>query len=262
MAEIKRRSALKIWGDVIFALFIREIRSKFSDRLGIGWAIFEPLAFIMAFSYGRSLISGSSESHTMPMFVFMMYGMLLVQLFLGPLASSAAAIKLNKPLYAFRQVQPISAVISSSLIEALFKLAVWALLHLAIYFFSIESRLDDLMSLIWIVISLLLLASSIGLLFGIAEMYIEELKKVRALITRPIFIISGVFFSLQDIPPQYWKYLDWNPILHAVELARQASYQSFQAQGVSLEYLSLCSLVALFSSLVCYSAFWKGAISR
>ncbi|WP_087505713.1 ABC transporter permease [Neiella marina] len=262
MAEIKRRTTLQIWGDVIFALFIRELRSKFNDKFGITWALVEPLSFILLLSYGRTLITGGDEVHTMPAFSFMMYGMLLVQLFLNVLAASAAAIKRNKPLYAFRQVQPISAVISATLQEALIKLFVYAAIILFMFFVVIEIRMDNALVLGLVIFLLVLFTASLGLLFGLAELYVEEVQKVRQIITRPIFFISGVFFSLQDMPQEYWPYLNWNPVLHAIELSRQAAYQSFGAKGVDLSFLVFSTLIMLFLALSCYRVFWKGAISR
>jgi capsular polysaccharide transport system permease protein len=78
---------------------------------------------------------------------------------------------------------------------------------------------------------------------------------------RPLIFISGVFFSLQDLPKNTWKYFDWNPILHAVELSRQAVYSSFGAVGVSHAYLSLVTISIITLSLCLYVALWKKAIS-
>ena len=78
---------------------------------------------------------------------------------------------------------------------------------------------------------------------------------------RPLIFISGVFFSLQDLPKNTWKYFDWNPLLHAIELSRQATYSSFGAVGVSHSYLSLVTITIFTFSLCLYVALWKKAIS-
>nr|WP_224745937.1 ABC transporter permease [Neiella litorisoli] len=243
-------------------MFIREIRSKFSDKFGVSWAVLEPLTFILIMSYGRSLIAGGKDTHSMPTFVFMMYGMLLLQLFLSTFSSSASAVKRNKPLYAFRQVQPISAVLAALLMEVLTKVLMFGFILFFMFFAQIEIRIDDALSLVMLTSLLAIFAFSFGLLFGLAELYVPEMLKVRQILTRPLFFVSGVFFSLQDMPQQYWHYLNWNPILHAIELARQAAYSSFGAQGVSASFLIMSTLAACILSLSVYHAFWKGAISR
>ena len=52
------------------------------------------------------------------------------------------------------------------------------------------------------------------------------------------------------------------PILHAIELARDAAYSSYGADGVSMSYLAGCTMVTGFLALAYYFGFWKQAISR
>jgi capsular polysaccharide transport system permease protein len=79
---------------------------------------------------------------------------------------------------------------------------------------------------------------------------------------RPLFFISGIFFSLQDIPEEYWTYLAWNPLLHAVELSRYAAYPGYGNIGVSDFYLDITTIICVFFALACYHIGWKQAISR
>jgi capsular polysaccharide transport system permease protein len=103
---------------------------------------------------------------------------------------------------------------------------------------------------------------SIGMIFGIIECYVVEVKKVRSFLSRPLLFISGVFFSLQDIPREYWYLVDWNPLLHGIELSRFALYSTYTDIGVSVTYLAKVTLYSLFLSLIVYVGFWRQAISR
>jgi capsular polysaccharide transport system permease protein len=261
MAVVQKRSTIAIWKDVIFAIFLREIKSKFNDRIGISWAVISPVAFIMVLSFIRGRMGGE-DVHTIPVFIFMMYGMVIIQLFLTCFGSCANAIKKNKPLYAFRQVQPISSVIAIALFEYLVKVFVVIILFLIIYLMDIELHIDNLLMVIICLSMVWLFSIGLGLIFAIAQGVVEELSKVRELATRPMFFISGVFFSLQDIPKEYWKYLDWNPILHAIELTRFGAYESYGANGVSFSYLSVSVLIVLAAGLFIYQAYWKQVVSR
>ncbi|MGB6136370.1 MAG: ABC transporter, partial [Shewanella sp.] len=133
MTTIIKRNNWAIWRDVIFALFVREIRTSFNDKLGLAWAVVNPLVFIFALSYMRGRMSGG-ETHTIPTFEFMMYGMLLIQLFLDVLMNSSNAIKKNKALFAFRQVQPISSILATGAFYFLVKLIVYLLVLVIMYF--------------------------------------------------------------------------------------------------------------------------------
>lgn len=261
MAKVLKRSRLRIWGDVIFALFIREIRNGFNDKFGLSWAVINPVAFIFILSFIRGRMDGG-ETHNMPTFVFMAYGMTIIQMFLSMWAATSASIRKNKSLFAFRQVQPISAFLASGLFEVLLKLAVFLTILMIMYFLNMEVKIADPLELLFCFAQVSIVAFSLGMLFGLAEQFVKELAKLKSLIQRPLFFISGTFFSLQDIPKDYWHYLNWNPVLHGIELARQAAYPSYGAVGVSNFYLGGSTLVLFSLALFCYQASWKQAISR
>ncbi|CAE6905568.1 ABC transporter permease [Vibrio sp. B1FLJ16] len=261
MASIVKRSTLKVWLDVIFAIFLREIKGTFNDKFGISWALISPMIMIVVIVGMRAGLDGGN-THGMPTVFFALFGVLLVQFFLGVLSNTAGAIQKNKPLYAFRQVQPISSVLALAGFELMVKVALVLLLIVIGFFMQIEANIHDPLSIIFIVLKVWIIAASIGLLFGLARCYVPEVSKVQALITRPLFFISGIFFSLQDIPKEYWPFLNWNPLLHAVELTRYAAFPSYGNAGVSMLYLDLATLVSLFFALACYHISWKRAISR
>ncbi|WP_047049273.1 ABC transporter permease [Vibrio mexicanus] len=261
MAKVNKRSTLQVWRDVVFAIFLREIRGTFNDKFGLSWALISPMIMIVVL-VGIRVGLGSSETHGMPTVFFVVYGVILVQFFLGVLGTTANAIQKNKPLYAFRQVQPISSVLAISGFELLVKFFLVVLLIVIAYFSQLEMKMADPIEVLLNVFRVWLLATSIGLIFSISKCYVPEMNKVQALVTRPIFFISGIFFSLQDIPRDYWPYLTWNPLLHAVELTRYAAYPPYGNEGVSYFYLDVSTLVLTFFALAIYQVSWKQAISR
>ncbi|NMH59743.1 ABC transporter permease [Alteromonas ponticola] len=249
------------WKTVIFALFLREWQSRFNDKLGLSWAFIEPALFILVLSFVRGKVSGG-DVHSIPIFIFMLIGMIGIQSFLSSLNSVSTAIKKNKPLYAFRQVHPISAVITSAFLEFSIKTVVIVLLSLAVYLMEMPYSFDNPVLLIGVYLLLWIFSTSIALIFSIGAAYVPEIDKIKNFISRPMFFISCVFFSLQDIPTAYWHYFNWNPVVHFIELARYACFTSYGKAGVSLEYAAMCSLVSLFFSLSIYHLTWKTILSR
>lgn len=249
-------SAFSAWKNVLFALFLREWQSKFNDKFGLSWAFVEPFIFVFFLAYFRSMLK-EGDVYGVPIFVFMLVGLVFVQTFLQIINGTSNALKKGKPLYAFRQVHPIAPVLVSAFIELSIKLGVIGLSSVALYLLQIDVQIDNLLLAISVYAMLWLFSASLALLFGIAATFVPEADKIKAMLARPMFFISGIFFSLKDIPEKYWVYLDWNPILHAVELTRYALYTEYGSQGVSLTYLAQCTLIALFLSLACYQLAWK-----
>lgn len=246
---------------VMFALFVRELQSRFNDRLGLGWAFFEPFVFIAALSFIRGLISGN-DIHGIPIIIFMMIGLMGIQLVTKTMNSVATSITRDRPLYALRQVQPISTLLVAGFLELCLKSGVVVFLALTLYFMQIEFKPDQPVLLISLFILAWLIGVASGGVLGIASEFIPELTKIRALATRPLFFLSAVFFSLQDVPQEYWYLLDWNPILHVNELARFASYEEYGTVGVSLMFAMVTTLSLVFLMLAAYHITWKRVLSQ
>ncbi len=261
MAEVKKRTTLQVWGDVIFAIFLREIKSRFNDKLGFSWALVSPMIMIVVMVGIRGSLD-DGDTHGMTTMFFVTYGVVLVQFFLGVLEKTSTSIQKNKPLYAFRQVQPISSVLAIAGFELLVMFFLVVLLIIIGYFMRLETIVDDPIEIILNVFRVWMIAMSSGLLISLSACYVPEVQKLKSFIVRPIFFISGIFFSLQDVPQDYWPYLTWNPLLHAVELTRHAAYPAYEAVGVSYLFLDSATLLSVFFALACYHISWKQAISR
>jgi capsular polysaccharide transport system permease protein len=261
VAKALSRNLSKIWLDVIYAIFLREVKSNSSDKFGIAWSVISPVAFIFMLSFIRSKINGD-DTHGIPTFFFMAYGMILIQFFIGLVNSTSIVIKKHKPLYAFRQVQPISSILAVTLFECLVKAFVILIIGMICFIMQFDIYIIDPLSVLFNLFKLTVFSMSIGVIFSLAACYVPEVDKVRGLIMRPMFFISAVFFSLQDVPPEYWPYLTWNPVLHAIELTRYAVYPEYGDAGVSDFYLNVFTLTSLGVALACYHISWKQAISR
>lgn len=259
--KISFRSQLKTWKIVCFALFLRELKSQFSDKLGLAWAFLEPFLFVFGLSYFRALMGGG-DVHGMPVIVFMLIGMVLIQSFMQPLNSVASAFKKNKPLYAFRQVQPIAGLLVTAFIEYSIKVVVIVLAGIAFYLLGIELTIDNPLELFFLFNLMWFFTISLSCIIGICTAFVPEIKKMIGLFTRPVFFISCVFFSLQDIPQEYWPWLTWNPLVHIIELARYSVLESYGQNGVSLEYPLYIAIGLFFFAVCIYHMTWKGILSR
>ena len=56
-------------------------------------------------------------------------------------------------------------------------------------------------------------------------------------LTKPLFIISGMFYTFESLPPQAQAILWYNPLVHAVGLMRAGFYGGYDAAYVSPLYV-------------------------
>lgn len=262
----KNRSSLEVLQDVVFALFIRELKTRFGIyRLGLAWAFLEPMSFVLILSGIRSLTSSGSlfggETHSIPYPLFLMLGYVPFQLFSSLLTQGAAAVNSNRGLFNYRQVRPIDALLARSLLEILVFMSVILLFMLIFGWFGFSASIKTPLQLIAAYLLLSLLGSGMGMIICVGQLRFLELGKIVPLLTRPLFFVSGLFFSLNDIPAQYHHYLLWNPVLHAIELIRNACYPDYHSDSVSISFLAITTLVTVFFGLALYRLDWKRMVA-
>ena len=240
------RSGFIAMRDVVFAIFMRELKTRFGEyRLGYIWAIVEPMSFVLILGSLRGLVQ-DEDIFGIPVFVFFAIGYLVYQLFAKSLSRASSAISANKGLFCYRQVKPIDAVLARSLLELLvFFFALFTLLVIFLWY-GVDVQLDDLLLVTTVIALVTCFALGFSLIVASIIQRFREFEKIVPVATQPLFFISGVFFSVYDFPQQIQYYLLFNPLLHAVELARGGFYSDYPAEGLSLTYLSFWSLSLLF----------------
>ncbi|MCF1439619.1 MAG: ABC transporter permease [Shewanella sp.] len=247
-----KRSHWQIMCDVIFALIIRELKTRFgANRLGYFWALAEPMAQagIMALIFsllGRSSLSG------VPVALFMLAAILPFKLFGKLLPQLSAAIEANKGLLGYRQVTAADPIISRLIIEVMTFLIVYVLLMAIMAWIGFDVVPNDLLELLAVSGLTVVLATGMGLMLCAATTWWKDTGKIVSMVMQPMFFISGIMFCATMIPQQYWYLFDWNPLFHVTELSRDAYFSAYQTPVGSFEYLGLWSIATFTLGLMAF----------
>jgi capsular polysaccharide transport system permease protein len=246
------RTSLQIQNSVVFALLMRELKTRFGKyRLGYAWALLEPLSHVLVLT----AILGSVSKSVLPGIefpIFLVTGILPWLLFSDSITQGMAAVTANEGLFGYRQVKPIDAVIARLLLEALVLLATYLCLLGLASWAGYEIAIRDPLHVFCAMSLLFVFSAGLGLMASIAGGLYQEAQKFVPMALRPLYFASGIFFSLDMVPPEYRPYLLWNPVLHATELSREAFFASFETAGGSWLYLSLAAVVSLSLGLAMY----------
>ncbi|WP_298774422.1 ABC transporter permease [uncultured Shewanella sp.] len=249
---IQKRASLKIMSDVIFALTMRELKTRFGhNRLGYFWAIMEPVGQVAILGLIFSLIGRNSVAN-IPVALFLFTAILPFKLFGKLLNQLSAAIDANKGLLSYRQVTAIDPVITRIVIEVATFILVYVFIFSVMAWLGFTAWPDNLLGLLTATALLIIFTVGLGLLLCTAISFWKDANKLTAIITRPLFFISGIFFCATMIPPQYWYLLDWNPIFHAIELSRDSFFNAYTSPAGQWSYLSFCALVSFSLGLALF----------
>ena len=247
-----KRSSWEISQAVIFALLMREMRTRFGAyRLGYAWALLEPVIHVAVFV----IMFGFIMERTMPGInypVFLITGIIPWQLFNSMLSRGSKAVAANQGLFGYRQVKPFDAFLARMLLEGLIHICALTVLLFVAAWFGLEFSIKDPLGILMALLLLFLFSFGIALILCVVITQSPELEKLMPIIIRPLYFMSGIFFSIDTVPDQYQSYLLWNPVLHANELCRDALFGKFHSPGGSWEYLFISAIIAMTFGMALY----------
>lgn len=247
LAERRRRFATP---RSIFALFLREMATNNARSPGgYAWLVIEPLAGIAVLSIAFSLALRSPSLGTNFPF-FYATGYLPFFFFQQTSGKLARTLIGSRGLLTFPAVTFFDALAATFLFNLVSQLLVSFLIigGIAIYY-SIDPVIAPGRVLNAIGM-LLLLTSGVGVLNCYLTTTFPAYGRVWGIITRPLFLISGIFFIYEDTPGGLGDYLLWNPLFHITGEMRAGFYGTYDAAYVAPLYPYALGAVTLFLGLV------------
>lgn len=256
---VRLPSASMSWQTVrtIFALILREMGTTYGRSPGgYIWAILEPIGAIAILSLAFSLIV-RTPSLGNSFILFFATGFLPFQLFGEMTGKTANALVFSRALLAYPSVTWLDAVLGRFVLGLLTNVAVFCIIITGILMFSSTHIILDFTPIFIGMVLISLLGLGVGmincLLFGILPIW----KSIWGIISRPLFIASGVLFIFEDMPPVAQNLLWWNPLIHLTGIVRTGFYSTYHASYVSLTYCVGIVLVLNCVGLLFLNAYHK-----
>ncbi len=227
----------------IIALMLREMSTSYGRSAGgYLWAVLEPIGVIIILSIAFSLLLRSpSLGNNFPLFYAS--GYLPFAMFQSVSSKIATSIRFSRPLLAYPAVTFMDAILARFLLEVLTQVTVFTIVLTAIHIFYDLNAILDFATLILA----LALAAGLGLGIGSLNCYLLTSfplwERLWGILSRPLFLISGVFFTYESMPSAVQYYLWFNPILQIVGLTRDGIFVIYDASYVSVAYIVGISMI-------------------
>ncbi len=247
------RSSWQVFVGSMWAFLLREMMNQFGrSRLGYFWALAEPAATVAILTGLHAFIRGGHHDlYGESPVVFFVFGCVPYFLYANSVSAAQGVCNSQKGLFNYRQIKPIDVILARAVMDALMMIGVLIVFLAGWWWFGQESPLHDPLHLLGALFSLFVLGASIGLVFEVFGTIYPDVRKLIAVITRPMFFISGLFFTIEMIPAGLRDILIWNPVLHGVDLARDSVLPEYDSPA-SWQYLWGCILVVQFIGLAAY----------
>lgn len=245
-AAARPRSPWEVQRAVLFALLLRELKTRFGGRwLGALWVVAEPLTHVLLLM----LIFATVRHRLLPGVDFVMFlvtGLLPFFMFRSLALRLMEAVDANRGLFGYRQVKPIDALISRAALETGLYSVVYLLVLALLAWLGLPVVPDRPLELL--AVSAALLAGGFGVGVTLAVLT-DDLPQARALVRIaffPLYLMSGVIFPIHTLPEELLQWLLWNPVLHALELSRGLYFSAYspipQASGAVVGAFGLLAL--------------------
>ena len=240
---------LRVQIRVICALILRETRVTFGTaQLGYLWAIANPVFGTAILVFIFSLISRLPPIGT-SFVLFFATGILPYELYRKLAASLMNVFSANQGLLAYPLVKELDVVYARSLLIIATYLLVMIIFFSTLVIFGITNWPADLTKILSAISALALMGLGVGVCNAVLKGLWKAWVQIEAIISRPMFFISGIFFIPTLFPPHIRDLLAWNPVLHCIEWFREGYYGSYESVILDKGYIFtwiICVLLAGF----------------
>ena len=245
-------NALNIQVRVIQALVYREMLIKLgNNKTGFLSALGKPLSQILFLSLLFTII-GRNNPIGGSIVLFLATAVIPYNFCIIMATQMMTNQGASKSLMTHPFITPFDTIIANLIIESAILLTAGVIIFAGVGLLGYwDYTYDSLIDILLMIIVSIVLGFAIGLINAALAARFSLYPKFWSLLSRPLFLTSGVFFVASErFPPEVMTILYYNPVLHITEWSRSAFYRTWESSLVDLKYLLGFTLTALFIGLV------------
>lgn len=245
----------------IFALVLREMETTYGRSPGgYLWAVLEPVAGIALLTFLFSLAFrappiGSNFA------MFYATGMLPFLCYMDVSQKLSQSLRFSQQLMFYPGVTFVDALAARFILNYLTQIMVFYILIFGIIAFYDTRTILDLPAILLSLAMAGVLAAGVGTLNCFLLSIYPLWERMWAILNRPMFIISCIFFTFENVPNPYRDILWYNPLIHIVGGMRGGFYPGYDTSYVSAAYVFGVGLVLLAIGLALLKRFHRDILN-
>jgi len=234
----------------VAALILREMSSTYGRTPGgYIWTILEPALGVALLSVVFSLALRNPQlGSNFP--IYYATGLMPFYMYQTVSTNVAQSINYSRALLAYPRVTFADAILARLILAVITQLLVSALVLGGIVMIFETRTVFEVPQMLLAYSMAICLGAGVGVTNCFLMAVFPVWQSAWSILTRPLILISGVFFLLDTVPSPYREWLFWNPIAHVISATRGAFYHSYDAVYVSPVYVFTISGVAAFMGMM------------
>jgi capsular polysaccharide transport system permease protein len=235
----------------VHALMIQSIlQHQRRSKLGYFWELFDPMMQIGIWFALFTLIRGPRVVYDMNLFLFLSTGIVSLFFFQKIAQEMPGAMRRFAGFARLPAVNQADTLIAGGLLEAVLMTVVASILWGVIILGGFGFAPADPLGVIAALTCLGFLGFGFGWFNATALVFVPVYGKFLQIIFRILFFTSGAIFPLERMPPDIFRYLQWNPVYQGVDLVRSAWSYTHDTYTSSGGYVLLCGASLLLLGLL------------
>jgi capsular polysaccharide transport system permease protein len=247
---------------VVAALLVREMSTRFGSKPGgYVWALLDPVAHVAFLSLIFMAIAHAPPLGTsFPL--FFATGYIGFQFYQASVGYLNTAVNSNRSLLNYPNVAPIDTISARYLLQLVTTIVVgMCILWPLVASLKVQTSVNFL-HLIEAALIGSVLALGVGLANNVLFLKYPLYEKVFGIVTRPLFLVSGIFFLPDSLPPSARDAVLFNPLAHVVMKFRMGFYPQYRAIGYDAGYIWTFALLMLFTGILLFTLFRRALRAR
>lgn len=240
--------------EIINTLIIRDIKSRFSgEPLACLWALTNPLAWIVALIIMFHMVGKQVPIHT-DIINFLMPGMLSYILFRYTINSILKNKKNFETISLMYSVTSHSVFIAAALVEFINVIAVFMILSIINYLWFDKLECNDALIMIFGYLCAWGTGMVTGIFFLELVKIVPAIEKLIPLALRPVFWLSGIFYTANELPEAMESISFYNPLFQSIEIIRDGTFLSYQSRMAqySIPLIYILGMIGITWLIKCY----------
>lgn len=246
---------------VVVALMLREMSSAYGRSPGgYIWALIEPLGMIAVMAVGFSLLMRNPPLGN-SFFLFYATGYLPFTAARQVEIPVSNALTYSRPLLLFPAVTWVDAVFGRFFINAMNQALFTSILLMMIFYSHDSMTINSIETIVLAMLLAFAYGISVGVLTALLIGLFPVWRSIWRMVTRPLFLASGVIYTFELLPTGAQDIIWWNPLIHITGLMRRGMYTNYPADYISVSYVLAFCLVTLAVGVLFLSAYAQDIIS-
>lgn len=244
------QQAFRVQQRVVWALMLRETKTLFGKhKLGYLWAVIQAAFHLSVFWVIRE-VAGVQAPHGMSTPVFLLGGFVPWFIFSNGITNGMNAINGNRALLTYPQVSPLDLLLARTLLQGAMQTLVLVVLLIASCAMGQEVSIETPHVIFAALLLALILGLGGGMICSAFNLIWPTTEQLVPMLLRILFFISGLFFSVVDLPASARDILSINPLTHVIEMMRQGFVAGYGEQFISCSYVISFALSILTIGLL------------